>query len=115
MNLWTESFTNDLQTASNFTEIYGIAQLTSIVLAPIPGIFMDFNINKADKETDPFEKKLKRIQSCFLPISITTLLLISCLICRFFNNEIAVYVSIAFMTLFRLFLIAVGTAYLRIR
>jgi hypothetical protein len=115
LNLWAESVTNDLQTTNYFAKIYGLAQLTSLVLAPIPGIFMDFNTNKADKETDPFKKKLKRIQSCFWPISVTTLLATACLICRFFKTEIAIYISIAFMTLFRLFLMAVGTAYLRIR
>jgi hypothetical protein len=115
INLWAESVTNDLQTTSNFAQIYGLAQLTSLVLAPIPGIFMDLSIKKADKETDPFERKLKRFQSCFWPISVTILLATACLICRFFNTEIAIYISIAFMTLFRLFLMAVGTAYIRIR
>jgi hypothetical protein len=114
-NLWAGSVTNDSKTASNFALIYGLAQLTSLVLAPIPGIFMDLSIKKADEETDPFEKKLKRFQSCFWPISVTTLLATACLICQFFKTEIAIYISIAFMTLFRLFLMAVETTYIGIR
>jgi hypothetical protein len=115
LNLWAEIVTNDLQTASKFAQIYGLAQLTSLVLAPIPGIFMDLSIKKANEETDPFERKLKRFQSCFWPISVTSLLATACLICQFFKTEIAIYISIAFMTLFRLFVMAVGTAYIRIR
>jgi cation transport ATPase len=114
-NLWAQSVTKDLKTVSNFAQVYGLAQLASLVLAPIPRILMDFCIKKADEETDPFERKLKRFQSCFWPISVTTLLATACLICQFFKTEIAVYISIAFMTLFRLFLMAVGTAYIRIR
>jgi hypothetical protein len=115
MNLWLERVTTDLRVASNFAKIYGIAQIIGLVLAPIAGVFMDFNVRKADKETDPFKRKLKRVQAGFWPLLITTITLTACLICRFFDNEIAIYVSIAFMTAFRSFLIAVGTAYLRIR
>jgi hypothetical protein len=114
-NLWAGSVTSDSKTASNFAQIYGLAQLTSLVLAPIPGIFMDLSIKKADEETDPFERKLKRFQSCFWPISVTTLLATACIICQFFKTEIAIYISIAFITLFRLFLTAVETTYIGIR
>jgi len=115
MNLWLQRVTNDLETAGSFAKIYGIAQIVGLILAPIAGIFMDFSIKKADQETDPFKKKLQRVRAGFWPIFITTLFLTACLICRFFDNESAIYVSIAFMTIFRSFLIAVGTAYLRIR
>jgi hypothetical protein len=115
MNLWLERVTTDLRVASNFAKIYGIAQIIGLVLAPIAGVFMDFNVKKADKEIDPFKRKLKRVQAGFWPLLITTITLTACLICRFFDSQIAIYVSIAFMTAFRSFLIAVGTAYLRIR
>jgi hypothetical protein len=115
MNLWLQRVTTDLRVASNFAKIYGIAQIIGLILAPIAGVFMDFYVMKADKETDPFKRKLKRVQAGFWPLLITTITLTACLICRFFDNEIAIYVSIAFMTAFRSFLVAVGTAYLRIR
>ena len=115
LNQWLQRVTTDVESANNFSKIYGCAQVLCLVLAPIAGLIMDYNVQKANKETDPFMRKLKRVKACFLPLFITTLFLSACLLCRFFDNKTAVYVSIVFMTIFRSFLVAVGTSYLRIR
>lgn len=72
-------------------------------------------VERANREEDPFEQKLKRAISGFWPLTITHLSLVLILICRFFNSETAIYASIVFITMLRSFLIAVASAYLRIR
>ena len=115
LNLWLQRVTDDIQIAGNFAKIYGTAQIAALLLAPMAGFFMDCSIQKADKETDPFIRKLNRVRAGFWPLFTTSLFLSFCLFCRFFDTETAIYISIVFMTIFRAFLVAVGTAYLRIR
>ena len=115
LNLWLQRVTDNNQIASDFSQIYGCAQVFCLFLAPIAGLLMDYSIKKAEKETDPFQRKLKRVRAGFWTLFVTTLFLTACLICRFFDNQTAIYTSIVFMTIFRAFLVAVGTAFLRIR
>ncbi|CAG2106746.1 unnamed protein product [Medioppia subpectinata] len=115
MNLWLDRVTSDTVIAGDFTETFGMVQVSALIIAPIAGLFMDRNINRANKGTDPFENKLSRAQSGFLPILVTTIVLTISVVCRFFNTVGAVYSSIVFITLLRSFLVAVASAYLRIR
>jgi len=115
MNLWLDRVTSDTQRAGGYTETFGIVQASALIIAPIAGLFMDHNILEANKESDPFKRKLLRAQSGFWPILLTTVVLTIAVICRFFNTAVAVYCSIVFITLLRSFLVAVASAYLRIR
>ncbi|XP_054163220.1 equilibrative nucleobase transporter 1-like [Oppia nitens] len=115
MNLWLDRVTSDTAIAGGFTETFGIVQTSALVIAPIAGLFMDRNINRANKESDPFRRKLSRAQSGFIPILVTSIMLTLSVICRFFNTSSAVYSSIVFITLLRSFLVAVASAYIRIR
>lgn len=101
--------------ASNFSKIFGMVQVLALILAPMAGLVMDHQVNSAAKFSDPFTRKLKQIQSGFWPMLFTTLTLAAILVCRFFNSTTAVYTSILFITLLRSFLVAVASAYLRIR
>ena len=103
------------EVASNFSKIFGVVQILCLVIAPIAGLIMDHQVNKANLEVDPIKRQLNRIQAGFWPMMFTTSTLSAILICRFFNNPVAIYTSIIFITLLRSFLIAVASAYLRIR
>lgn len=103
------------QVASNFSKIFGIVQILALILAPIAGFIMDHQVNSASKEIDPFKRRLARIKAGYWPMMFTTTTLAAILICRFFNSTTAVYASIVFITLLRSFLVAVASAYLRIR
>ena len=87
----------------------------SLIIAPLAGAMMDFNVNKANKEKDPFNRRLKMAKAGFWPIFITNLSLVGVIISKFFDHEIAIYTSIIINTFLRSFLIAVASAYLRIR
>ena len=76
---------------------------------------MDHQVNRANLEADPFKRQLNRIQAGFWPMMFTTSTLAAILVCRFFNSPIAIYTSIIFITLLRSFLVAVASAFLRIR
>lgn len=76
---------------------------------------MDHQVNSANKVVDPFKRRLALIKSGYWPMMFTTSTLAAILACRFFNSTTAVYVSIVFITLLRSFLVAVASAYLRIR
>jgi hypothetical protein len=115
MNLWLDRVTSDTQLAGGFTETFGVVQVGALIIAPIAGLFMDHNILLANREPDPFKRKIRRAQSGFWPILLTTIVLSIAVNCRFFNTAGAVYSSIVFITLLRSFLIAVASAYLRIR
>jgi hypothetical protein len=115
MNLWLDRVTSDTQRAGGFTEIFGIVQVGGLIIAPIAGLFMDYNILRANRETDPFKRKIRRAQSGFWPILLTTIVLSISVKCRFFNTAGAVYSSIVFIALLRSFSVAVASAYLRIR
>ncbi|CAG2161793.1 unnamed protein product [Oppiella nova] len=114
MNLWLDRVTSDNAIAGGFTEAFGLVQVSALIIAPIAGLMMDRNINRANKDTDPFRRKLSRTQSGFVPILVTTIVLTISVVCRFFNTAGAVYSSIVFITLLRSFLVAVASAYLRI-
>jgi hypothetical protein len=115
MNLWLDRVTSDTAIAGGFTETFGVVQVSALVIAPIAGLFMDRSISRANKSTDMFERRLSRAQSGFWPILVTTIVLTISVICRFFNTPGAVYSSIVFITLLRSFVVAVASAYLRIR
>ena len=115
MNLWLNRVTHDAVVAGNFTKIYGLIQILSLVLAPLAGFWMDYQVNQADLVTDPLERKLKRINSGFWPMMFTTATLAGILGCRFFDTPTAIYLSILFITFLRSFLVAVASAFLRIR
>jgi len=76
---------------------------------------MDWQLTRASKVPDPLERRVKRIQSGFWPLFITTVTLLICVICHFFDTSEFIYVSIVFITIYRAFLLAVGSAFLRIR
>ena len=115
MNLWLDRVTSDTAIAGGLAETFGIVQVSALIIAPMAGLFMDRNIRRANRNANPFEQKLSRAQSGFWPILTTTIVLTIAVICRFFNTSGAVYSSIVFITLLRSFLVAVASAYLRIR
>lgn len=115
MNLWLNRVTHDASSASDFSKIYGFCQISALILAPMAGFWMDAQINKANEEKDEMKKRIKQIKSAFLPMFFTTLMLVGIIACRFFNTHNSVYISIAFVTLLRSFMVAVGSAYLRTR
>uniref|UniRef100_T1K030 Major facilitator superfamily (MFS) profile domain-containing protein n=1 Tax=Tetranychus urticae TaxID=32264 RepID=T1K030_TETUR len=115
MNLWLNRVTHDAVVAGNFTKIYGLIQILSLAIAPLAGFWMDYQVNQADLVADPLERKLKRINSGFWPMMFTTATLAGILACRFFNTPLAIYISILFITFLRSFLVAVASAFLRIR
>lgn len=101
--------------ASNFSKVFGIVQVLALVLAPMAGFLMDSQVNAASRELDPFKRRLNRIKAGFWPMMFTTATLAATLVCRFFDTATAIYISIIFITLLRSFLVAVASAYLRIR
>ena len=115
MNLWLDRVTEDASVADTFSKVFGIIQVSALVLAPLAGFLMDYQINQANKHVDAMKRRVARVQAGFWPMMFTTATLTAILICRFFNNTTAVYTSILFITLLRSFLVAVGSAYLRIR
>ncbi|XP_054157673.1 equilibrative nucleobase transporter 1-like [Oppia nitens] len=115
LNLWLQRVTTDLTIAGNFVKVYGVAQILALVLSPIAGLLLDWSVDKANKETDLFVRKLKRVRAGFWPLFATSLFVSVCLLCRFFDTESAIYTSIVFMTIFRAFMVAVATSYIRIR
>ena len=115
MNLWLDRVTSDTAIAGGFTEAFGVVQVSALIIAPMAGLFMDRNISRANKDPDPLKRKLNRAQSGFWPMLLTTVVLTVAVVCRFFNTGGAVYSSIVFITLLRSFLVAVASAYLRIR
>ena len=115
MNLWIKRITEDVEKASFYLKIYGLLQVFSLVLAPMAGAIMDFEVHRASKEPDTFKRKIKMAKAGFWPFLFTNLSLIGVVICKFFNHENAIYISIILNTFLRSFLIAVASAYLRIR
>lgn len=108
-------FFQDVNQASFYLKIYGLLQVFSLILAPVAGAIMDFEVNKASKESDVYLKKLKMAKAGFWPIFLTNISLVGVIISKFYDHEIAIYISIVLNTFLRSFLIAVASAYLRIR
>ncbi|UYV79422.1 hypothetical protein LAZ67_17002544 [Cordylochernes scorpioides] len=110
--------------ASWYIRLFGLAQLSGFVLSPLSGMIMDRGINKASNEmtrfvcvaeNDPDLKRLRQYQSGFWTVSFTTVTLASILVCKLFHHEVAVYFSVAAVTVLRSLLVAVATSYLRAR
>ncbi|XP_054719767.1 equilibrative nucleobase transporter 1-like [Uloborus diversus] len=116
LHLWIDRTTTDPDEDSLFSEVYGLSQVTGLFLAPIGGIFMDWSIRRvAKKEGDGEQNLLRVIRSCFWPMFLTTVLEMIAQVCKFFNTNSAIYVSIVAVTMLRAFFLSIGTAYLRIR
>jgi hypothetical protein len=115
MGLWIGRVTEDAAQAGQYLKIYGLLQVLSLIIAPMAGYLMDCQVAGARCEPDPFTRRLRMARSGFWPILVTTLSLAAVIMCKLFDHETAVYVSIVFNTLLRSFLVAVATAYLRIR
>lgn len=115
MNLWIRRVTDDVDKAGFYLKIYGLLQVFSLILAPMAGAMMDYEVNKASKENDLFKRKIKMAKAGFWPLLFTNLSLLGVIICKFFDHETAIYISIVLNTILRSFLIAVASAYLRIR
>ncbi|XP_035223710.1 solute carrier family 43 member 3-like isoform X2 [Stegodyphus dumicola] len=115
LHLWMERISTDFHTVSMYTQIYGLCQVSSLILAPIAGIVMDRTLNSASQEPDYDKRKLIKLRSGFWPMLFTTIAQAIVQVCKFFENDIAVYISIVFTTILRSFHVAVATAYLRIR
>lgn len=115
MNMWTERVTSDKAHQSSFVNLYGLFQVLALVISPLAGLLMDWKLTAANAETDPLERRVKRIQSGFWPLFITSITLLICVLCHYFDTQEFVYTSIIFITVYRAFLLAVGSAFLRIR
>lgn len=113
--LWLGRVTDDQATTRTFTQAFGLVQVTALVFAPIAGFVMDYSVRKGMTEPIAMLRKLRQAQSGFIPILITTIMLVFAVVARFFNQPLAVYISIVFITLLRSFLIAVASAYIRVR
>ena len=115
MNLWTERVTYNKDHQLAFVNLYGLFQVLALVISPLAGLLMDWQLGKAESVDDPLEKRLIRTQSGFWPLFITTITLLLCVFCHFFDTKEFIYISIVFITIYRAFLLAVGSAFLRIR
>lgn len=115
MNMWTQRVTSEKARQSSYINFYGIVQVTALLISPLAGLLMDWQLNKANRISDELEKRVKRIQSGFWPLLITNLTLLGCVLCHYFDTEAVIYISIVCVTIYRAFLLAVGSAFLRIR
>lgn len=115
MNLWLNRVVQDKSTASFFYKLYGSTQVTSLILAPLTGFWLDYRLNIANNYPDPLKRRIHRYKAGFWPLFLTTSSLAGILICRFFDTKLAIYLSIFFITILRALLVAVGSAFLRIR
>lgn len=115
MNLWLNRVAEDKATASFFFKLYGSTQVSSLLLAPLAGFWLDYQVNKADNSPDPLTRRLNRYKAGFWPLFFTTSSLAGILVCRFFDTKLAIYLSILFITFLRALLVAVGSSFLRIR
>lgn len=115
MILWLGRVSDDEQATRSFTQAFGLVQVLALVFAPMAGYIMDQSVANAIKEPNLNKRRLLMAKSGFIPILITTITLACAGVCRFFDTSIAVYTSIFFITLVRSFLIAVASAYIRVR
>ncbi|KAJ6222142.1 hypothetical protein RDWZM_000687 [Blomia tropicalis] len=115
MGMWTERVTTDRSHQSSFINLYGIVQVLALVISPMAGLLMDWQLTRANTELDPLERRVKRVQSGFWPLFITSVTLLICVLCHYFDTAQVIYTSIVFITIYRAFLLAVGSAFLRIR
>lgn len=113
--LWLARVTSDLEATRNFTQAFGLVQVSAILFAPMAGYIMDRSVAAAFGEADQRKRRLCQAQSGYVPILITTATLSVAVGCRFFDTSAAVYASLVFITLLRSFLIAVASAYIRVR
>ncbi|XP_027203198.2 equilibrative nucleobase transporter 1-like isoform X2 [Dermatophagoides pteronyssinus] len=115
MALWLDRVTDDNREKSQFTQTFGLVQVSALIIAPIAGDVIDRIVRRAQHIQDANGRRLMQAQSGFGPVLFTTLTLLGAVICRFFDTSIAVYLSIAFITILRALFIAVASAYLRVR
>lgn len=115
LHLWIKRIDFENKLADTIVIVYCLSQALGLVVAPFAGFWMDHQVNKATKVKDPIKRAVKTAQSAFFPMLFTSCTLLGSVLCKFFDNLTAVYTSMVFLLFLRSFLVAVGSAFLRVR
>ncbi|KAL7647099.1 UNVERIFIED_CONTAM: hypothetical protein RMT77_002357 [Armadillidium vulgare] len=115
-NLWITASTCSEEEVGLYSSLFSYSNLVSVFCAPIGGIFTDFLVRRARKnEVDHIAFLTKEIQANFTPLFLTTLFTMLMHCCVFFFSETAILISLVSMIIVRPCVVAISTAYLRIR
>ncbi|XP_076032092.1 equilibrative nucleobase transporter 1-like [Oratosquilla oratoria] len=114
-NMWISSTSCTVAEATLFSNLFSYSSFVTVFFAPLGGIMADCMIRRAGKEKNASRRRYLEIRASFLPLMITNILLLSMYSCLFVFHPISIVLSLLFMLVARPFIVAVFTAYVRIR
>ncbi|KAF2360897.1 Major facilitator superfamily domain, partial [Trinorchestia longiramus] len=115
-NSWVTIVSCTNNEAEMFSMLYSYVNFISVFVAPALGVLVDCLVRRARRRGQSYrDRRTKEIQANIVPLLLTTV----CTFCMYlpllFFHPAGVYCSLVFMALTRPCIVAVATAYLRIR
>lgn len=115
-NVWINLASCSVEEAGTYTEIFSYSNLITVFFGPLGGAFTDFMVRRAQRTApDDLSRRVKEVQASFWPLLVTVVSTAVMYGCKFFLHPAAVYLSIICMVICRPCVIAVSTAFIRIR
>ncbi|ROT69462.1 Solute carrier family 43 member 3 [Penaeus vannamei] len=114
-NVWITSSSCSVTEAGLYSMLFSYSNLLTVFFGPVGGVFTDYMIRKAYRTPNELDRRVKEVQASFWPLLVTTVFTSIMYACLLFFHPAAIYVSLLCMVVSRPCIIAVSTAYLRIR
>lgn len=115
-NVWVNLTSCSVEEAGRYSALYSYSNLITVFFGPLGGIFTDYMVRRAKRTSpDDLTRRVKEVQASFLPLLVTTIATVLMYACMFFLHPAAVFMSLACMVISRPCVIAVSTAFIRIR
>ncbi|KAK7086245.1 hypothetical protein SK128_003027 [Halocaridina rubra] len=114
-NVWITSSSCSVNEAGLYSMLFSYSNLITVFISPMGGAFTDYMVKKAGKTPNELDKRVKEVQASFWPLLVTTISTVAMYASILFYHPAAIYVSLIAMIVARPCIIAVSTAYVRIR
>ncbi|XP_045605353.1 equilibrative nucleobase transporter 1 isoform X3 [Procambarus clarkii] len=114
-NVWVTGSSCSVREAGLYSMFFSYSNLFTVFFGPLGGAFTDYMVRRARDTPSEVGRRVKEIQAPFWPLLISSLATTITYACILVFRPLAVYISLVAMVVARPCVIAVSTAYLRIR
>lgn len=115
-NVWINLTSCSVEEAGFYSMLYSYSNLITVFFGPLGGVFTDVMMRRAQRTApDDLTRRVREVQAPFWPLLFTTAATVMMYASKFFLHPAAVYVSLIAMVISRPCVIAVSTAFVRIR
>lgn len=128
LHLWVGRFSNNPDDLDTYVNILGLSQLGALVLGPLIGVVIDWNLSRVPEpnkdgpkhptsvgDGEDFDQCVNQVRATFWMALLTTCMVAAVQITKFFNSSVAIVTSMVFFIIFRSSVMGISITYLRQR